>query len=189
MEIASECCEQGLKDRTKFSSRSDMICMCVCSKQKSIRSFSTSIRSARDSSKACKKARKQDVTSNGFRAWRSWVRRMRRGVKLQAFGVQEGKQKELEVRNNRTNIKKQPNKWRRRKQRREKSGVLTWSTAIKRWWTQESKLSWSSWSRSSSSKDVDDKCINALSTDWSEVFAKTFNELCEQCSKNWEVSL
>jgi hypothetical protein len=28
-----------------------------------------------------------------------------------------------------------------------------------------------------------------LSTDWSEVFAKTFNELCEQCSKNWEVSL
>ena len=28
----------------------------------------------------------------------------------QAFGVQEGKQKELEVRNNRTNIKKQPNK-------------------------------------------------------------------------------
>lgn len=84
MEIASECCEQGLKYRTKFSSRSDMICMCVCSKQKSIRSFSTSIRSARDSSKACKKARKQDVTSNGFRAWRSWVRRMRRGVKPQS---------------------------------------------------------------------------------------------------------
>ena len=69
-----------------------------------------------------------------------------------------------------------------------KNGTLTWSTAIRRWWTQESKVTWSSWSRSSSSKDVDDKSISELSKDWKEVFAKPFNELCEQCSKNCEVS-
>ena len=84
-----------------------------------------------------------------------------------------------------TNIKNKQVK----KEKAGKSGILTWSTAIKRWWTQESKLSWSPWSRSSSSKDVDDKSISALSTDWKEVFAKSFNELCDQCSKNCEVSL
>ena len=44
--------------------------------------FSTSIRSARNSSKALKKVRKQDVTSNGLTALRSWVWRVRRGVRL-----------------------------------------------------------------------------------------------------------